>query len=258
MDASALLEVLRKSVRSCTGGEERVAVAYSGGLDSSVIAALASEKTTVRAYTCATPRSFDRLNAWQRARAEGLEHLVVELSSAEVVNAVELAGSVVGTSNPIEIAYTIPIIVVLRESAEKTVLAGNGADELFGGYARYLSTKDPREMMKNDLRKARAEAALIESWAASMGRRARFPFMDERVVRFSESLSADQKISAMDRKVILREVARSLGLPSYRLPKKAAQYSSGILREMERIARSNDLTLAEWTRSISPADGRSA
>jgi asparagine synthase (glutamine-hydrolysing) len=50
------------------------------------------------------------------------------------------------------------------------------------------------------------------------------------------------------RKLVLREVAVLLGLDAHDRPKKAAQYSSGIMREMERLARKEGMSMSEWTK----------
>ena len=50
---TSLLNALRESITSAIGKERTVAVAYSGGLDSSLIASLAKESAEVKCYTCA-------------------------------------------------------------------------------------------------------------------------------------------------------------------------------------------------------------
>jgi len=258
MVASALLGVLRESVRSSVGDEKQVAVAYSGGLDSSVIAALARERAEVRAYTCSAGSSFDGLNADKRARTERLQHAMLELSPEDIVDGVRLAGEVIGSSDPTRIAYTIPLMTVVVRAQERTVLAGNGADELFGGYAKYLRAADPLGLMANDLGKAIEEAGRIRAWAMSTGKSLEFPFLAHEVMELSASLGMEEKISGSTRKVILREVAGLLNLPSSQLPKKAAQYSSGVMKAMEGAARASGLTVVDWTRKVLSEHRRSA
>jgi asparagine synthase (glutamine-hydrolysing) len=162
-----------------------------------------------------------------------------------------LASRALGTAEPMPIAYSIPTLKVIEESKCRLVLAGNGADELFGGYSKYLASKNPREAMDADIEKMLSEADLIKRWAASRGKRAGFPFAREEVHEFSASVPLSKKIDGTDRKVILRDAARLLGLPSDDRPKKAAQYSSGVLKLMRGLAREEGRSLADWTKSIS-------
>lgn len=186
-----------------------------------------------------------------------MNHILLEPSREEFLDAVKLTAKAIRCCDPTRIAYTLPLVVVINESSERVVLAGNGADELFGGYARYLTAANPRREMSVDLEKARAEAALVQSWAASDGKSVRFPYLDPVVVGACGSLGFEQLISGGQRKVILTETARLLGLASHAFPKKAAQYSSGVLREMRSLARQESLTISEWTRKVVEGDSRS-
>ncbi len=250
MDAIGLLKRLREATQGIIGGEPAVAVAYSGGLDSSVLAAIALEFSEVKCYTCAVEGSFDSRKASEYAAQDGVNHLAVNLSQKDLVGAVARASGLLSSTDPIRIAYTIPLMCVLEGCHEDCLLAGNGADELFGGYARYSDVEDPRTMMAADLEKMQQEASLLSAMATSVGKRIGFPFASEEVVSFSEQTPLGDKVNGLGRKLILREVARMMGLPSYNRPKKAAQYSSGILREMKRTSRRESLGLSEWTARV--------
>jgi asparagine synthase (glutamine-hydrolysing) len=251
MDDERLLVLLRKAVRAEIRDEKMVSVAYSGGVDSSVIAAIAKEACPVRCFTCAVEGSFDATNAAMRAEEEGLRLTLLEIDADDLRKYVASASEALGTADPIQIAYSIPTLKVLEESHHKLVLAGNGADELFGGYSKYLTARDPRETMDADIEKMLNEANMIMEWAASRRKRAGFPFIREEVREFSATLPLSKKIDGTDRKVILRDVARLLGLPSDDRPKKAAQYSSGVLKLMRGLAREEGMSLADWTDGIS-------
>jgi len=246
MDTNELLTRLRWSTRDIIGSEPRVAVAYSGGLDSSVIAAVALEFSEVSCYTCAVPGSFDSLKASEYAAQDRVDHLTISLSEVELLGWVGRASTLLSSTDPVRIAYTIPILCVLEECAEGCVLAGNGADELFGGYAKYSDAENPGQMMATDLEKMQQEANLLTAHAAALGRRIGFPFATKEVISFARLTPLEQKVKGSGRKLILREAARLMGLPSYDRPKKAAQYSSGILKEMKRISRKEHLGLSEW------------
>lgn len=250
MDEEMLLDALRTAIRAVIGDEERATIAYSGGIDSSIVAALAKEVCGVRCMTCAAEGSFDALNAEGRATEEGLSFAMIEITADELADGVAMASRALGTADPVAISYTIPTLRVIESSDDRLVLAGNGADELFGGYSRYTRVQDPLGAMKEDIGKMMYEAAKLSQWATSRGKRAGFPFARDEVRVFSETVPLDRKIRGADRKMILMDVARLLGLPSFSRPKKAAQYSSGVLKLMRQSARGEGKTLADWTRSI--------
>ena len=257
MEATEAIDLLRESTRKIASGQPHVSVAYSGGLDSSVIAAIAREFATVHCYACAVEGSFDAGNAASRAESESLDFTLIPLNTGQMPSIVREAVELLQTLNPLQLAYTIPILTVLKESTENLVLAGNGADELFGGYAKYASAKDPSKLMADDIDKMLQEGERLKAAAIHFKKHIGFPFASEKLMAFSRSLPLDRKITPFTRKVILREVARNLGLPSHNLPKKAAQYSSGTLKEMEKLARAEGISLSEWTRRIAGATGRS-
>jgi asparagine synthase (glutamine-hydrolysing) len=247
MDTEGLLEALRDSVRREVGRAAEVAVAYSGGLDSSVIAALASERVKVSCQTWAVEGSFDAANVVARAEEERLHVHLNLLGPERLKSAVASASAALETRNPLQLAYTVPLVLVLEESAEKVVLVGNGADELFGGYSKYTSMDDPEAKMSSDLEKMLREADHLRHWAETKGKTIGLPFAGDEVIRISRDIPLSRKIAGDERKVVLRDVARLLGLPSHNRPKKAAQYSSGVLKLMQSMARREGLSLTQWT-----------
>jgi asparagine synthase (glutamine-hydrolysing) len=258
MKTEDLLQILRESTRRAIGHETEVAVAYSGGVDSSIVAAIARESAHVNCYTCAVDGSFDAQNAERRAREEGFDLKLVGLTAEDLVKELVVAAQVLGRSDPVPLAYSIPLIMVLRTSTERTTLAGNGADELFAGYAKYSSHPDPEGAMSEDLHKMTVEAARLQNWSSGLGKRLGLPFADDSVISFSKTIPLADKISPSGRKLILREGAKRLGLPSHDRPKKAAQYSSGVLRLMEKAAKESGLSVAEWAEGVVDSSRRSA
>lgn len=258
MEVAEALGLLRKSTEATISGEDAVAVAYSGGLDSSVVASIAGEFAKIRCYTCVVRGSFDARNVKARAESESLELILVELTAKDIPAIVDETADMLGTSDPMPLAYTIPVLAVLKEARERLVLAGHGADEMFGGYAKYASVRNPALMMAEDLDKMLREGERLKKAANTLGKRIGFPFVSKELIEFSRSLPLDRKVTPLERKILLREIARMLGLPSHDLPKKAAQYSSGVLKEMERLAKADGRSLADWTRSLAQKHGRSS
>ena len=250
MDTEDLLKALRASVRDCVDGSAAAAVAYSGGVDSAVIEALARESTRTVCYTCAAPGSHDLARAPAWAAESGTELRMIQLDGRRLEQLVAEACDALRTDEPLRVAYTVPIICVLDESEQGVVLTGSGADELFGGYAKYQEEADPGPRMEKDLGRALEDIRLLGSYAESIGKRLEAPFCAPEVVSFAEGLPLERKLCRGDRKIILREAARSLGVLSHDSPKKAAQYSSGVMKEMKAMAKARGLELREWTAGL--------
>jgi len=257
MDSQKLLELLRKSTKEIIGGEAAVAVAYSGGVDSSIIARIASESSKVVCYAGAMPGSYDARNVKVFAARENLNITTLTIDRDELAKAVARASVVLGSHDPVKIAYTVPVMLVIERSKEPLVLIGNGADELFAGYAKYASLDDPNRMMEDDLRKMLEEVKRLDVLAASIGKRLGYPFVSGEMLSFARETPLSDKISSSGRKLILRDAAKLLGLESHPRPKKAAQYSSGVMREMERLAKSEGLSLRAWLERTTSDEERS-
>ncbi len=241
---------LTSAIEECIGGAEAVAVAYSGGLDSTLVAAIAARMARVRCYACAVKGSHDWRNLPTYADEVGCTLSMVDLDAGDVRDLVREAATVMRAVNPTTVAYSVPIMCVLREADEDTVLTGSVADEIFGGYAKYAGQDDPGGRMAEDLEKALAELGLLRAYAQRIGKRLEAPFASEEVVGIARRYPP-REMAAGDRKLPLRDLARAMGLAACDRPKKAAQYSSGVLKEMRRQAAEAGRTLEEWVAEVS-------
>lgn len=255
MDAERLLKLLRISVRECVASSGSVAVAYSGGVDSALVERIARECADTRAYTCAVRGAYDHGRAPLMAEESGVSLRMVDLDREALVELVRKACGILGTADPMRVAYSVPIICVVDACGEDVVLVGSGADELFGGYAKYLDDGDPERSMAADLVKMQAETEALDAYARSAGKRLCAPFASGEIIRFARGLPTGRKLGGGERKIVLREAAKALGVLSHDRPKKAAQYSSGVLKEMRRTAREEGADLGDWTARIA-SEGR--
>lgn len=141
-DASERLgELLREAVEALLGADAPVGSIASGGLDSSVVTALAAAarpglQTFHVAYRGAWPhdeRGFARLVAQQA----GTRHTLVELDPARVPELLPTVVRHLGQPNADPIAVsTYALFEGVRAAGCKVALTGDGADELLCGYDR--------------------------------------------------------------------------------------------------------------------------
>jgi len=251
MEAIVLLNALKGVVTRSVASEGKAAVAYSGGLDSSLIAKLASDSAEVICYSCVTEGSYDAKRVLGQGKADGLEVRMLTIADEDMPSLVSRTANAICSTDPVKISYSIPAVAVLARCSESLVLAGNGADELFAGYSKYvLRPSEYESNMKNDLRKSLEEAERLKIFARSLGKRAFFPYLTDEIVTVGCDIPLEQKMSRGSRKAILCEAGRIAGLSAADRPKKAAQYSSGTLKMMRGLAKSSNLALSQWTLDV--------
>ena len=140
--AAELRERLRDSVRAHLVADVPVGVLLSGGVDSSLLAALAAGVSESRVSTFSIgfrERTFNELDlARQVAERYGTDHheLVVTPQIAEL-----LPKLVAAFDEPFADSSAVPTFLVSELASQhvKVVLSGEGADELFGGYETYAA-----------------------------------------------------------------------------------------------------------------------
>ena len=245
-DIDYLLEHLERAVTDSVAGRSRITVAYSGGLDSSVVAILAQRRVEVLCRTACTRNSKDMTEALLQARLDGLDLEISELTDADIEWFAGLAADVLGTDDPVRVGYTIPLLAVLTSAKDDTVLVGSCADELFAGYAKYESVNDVERQMEIDLEKALSELNKLTEYAKSEHKHLAAPFAAKVVAEAAAAIPMSCKIGPSGRKLILRDLAARIGAKGYDRPKKAAQYSSGVAKAMDRMAKHKGLPQRDW------------
>ena len=143
-----LQAVLEESVAAHMVADVPVASFLSGGLDSSLITALAADREpSIEAYTITFRPEDQRLEAmpddavYARKMAA---HLGIQLHEIEInPNVVDMLPRVVDVlDEPIGDPAAINTVLMCqaaREAGVKVLLSGMGADELFGGYRKHLA-----------------------------------------------------------------------------------------------------------------------
>jgi asparagine synthase (glutamine-hydrolysing) len=145
--------ILRDAVRIRLRSDVEVGAFVSGGIDSSSVASLAAEvQPDIRLFTISfSEPEYDELPMVRRLMAalperfggSGLEHEVCSRDSLR-----DLPGIVRSVGELISLGTVLPTDQVCRMAARrlKVVLTGEGADEVFAGYRKFLLEAAAAEM----------------------------------------------------------------------------------------------------------------
>jgi len=243
--ARELAVLLEESVEERVRGHRRVAVSFSGGLDSSLLALLASKHTEVVLCSAYAPGSRDEGQSEKAAALLGLELETAVLDEKTVAKRSREAELPPGEATLMDKAlwciYSATSELAKRKKARMIIL-GQLADELFGGYMKYAlkATAEgagaAERMMKEDVKACADRGFLRDEAACSASCEVRFPYADSGIASFAAWLPLGYKIRGGERKAVLRAAALELGLPEElaAAPKKAAQFSSGAAKLLKR------------------------
>lgn len=236
---------LRSAVDATMGALPDVPVAFSGGLDSALVAAA----STGPCYVLGTEDASD-VEAARRAATQMDRHVEhVEISLEWIDRAVPTVSEIIATTDPLDVSIALCLYRVgeaVAGDGYKCLALGQGADELFGGYQKIAHPSGDDRVEADTVRGARDEmietiprqAARDVQVLRAAGVEPMCPFLSDAVVSAALQLPSELIVHAGERKRGLRRIA-SQSLPDsivYR-EKEAVQYGSRMARELDRLAR---------------------
>ncbi|WP_420440022.1 asparagine synthase B [Candidatus Palauibacter sp.] len=250
-DPGRVREALEEAVHRQLMSDVPYGVLLSGGLDSSIISALAMKFSRRRVETGDAEEAW-----WPR-----LHSFAIGLEGAPDLEAARAAAEAIGTVHH-EIVYTLeegldaisdvirhletfdvttvrastPMYLMARRIKAmgiKMVLSGEGADEVFGGYLYFHKAPDARAFHEETVRKLdqlhKYDCLRANKSMAAWGVEARVPFLDREFLDVAMSLDPESKRPADGsmEKHILREAFEGL-LPDEILWRQKEQFSDGV------------------------------
>ena len=242
---SAVADAVEAALGPAAGEPGETAVAFSGGVDSALVAAGLGGPC----YVAGFPDSHDIETARAAAGEMDLDLHVVELGHRDVERAVPEIARATGRTNAMDVSIVLPLYLIAERTAADgfdRLAVGQGADELFGGYQKVARAPDDHRVDADTVRGARTETVMslpdqLERDVLALraaGVEPVAPLLDDRVVAAALSLPGDLLVDGDERKVALRRAARRW-LPDALATrdKKAIQYGSLVSRELDRLAR---------------------
>ncbi len=264
--AKTLQKLLERSIQMRVLGQKEVAVAFSGGLDSSLVAWLAKKAGVVVDLIHVSMENQPETEEARKAAKELDLPLHVHLfTEADVKKVISTVVEIIEEADPIKASVGVPFFWNAQKASEsgyQVLLAGQGADELFGGYQRYVNEyllegdEKVRKTMFHDVAVIHESNIERDEKICSYHYvELRLPFASYQIAEFAMSLPTELKIEKKAdslRKLVLRKTAKDLGLPTSIVdkPKKAVQYSTGINSALKKLAKKQNLTLGEYVNRI--------
>ncbi len=238
--------------------EEKVGIAFSGGLDSSVLALLSKN---CQLYTVGLENSSDVEWSIQVAKElnKPIKTKIITLPEAERI--IKAVVHILKSTDVTHVGIGCVVYAVLemaKADGVKIVLGGLGAEEIFGGYKRHIEYGKDLDNIHDRLWEGlygmeKRDLARDLPIAKHFGITLVAPFLDEELVTYAMQIDPSLKINNDRRKIILQETAYALGLSkevAFR-KKMAAQYSSKFDRAMEKLAKKKGFDLKkEYLQSL--------
>ena len=176
-------------------------IAFSGGLDSSILAQIKKDQG-LNAITIITKDFLGTDLPYSQITAKHID-IPLELKYVnidEMLGAVENTIKILKNFNDIEIRNSIIPYLYLNTLKEKNVtkvITGDGADEIFAGY-NFLVKKDHTEL-KGELKRIKEIMHFTSQKIANeLGLSIQMPFIDESIIKSVETLPVNLLINKKD------------------------------------------------------------
>lgn len=241
--------LLRDSIKARLTSYTRHCVAFSGGVDSFLIAlyTIMNTQEEIILINTAFPDSFDRINGIQGYHDlskmfpdRSIVLIENDLLSLDIRAHLSLIKDLIYPKTK-TMDMNLGIIlyftsICASKMGFKVIYLGAGADEIFGGYNRYKDTDIVTDAMFYDiLTISNHNLTRDDRIVGNQNIEARFPFLDRRLILFSFSLSPDnfikKEIGLIKNKCVLRDLLKFHGFErAASIPKKAMQYGTGLAK----------------------------
>ena len=250
-DRVALRQSLEDAVVSHLMTDVPYGVLLSGGLDSSITAALAAKHAEMRvedheekpawwprlhSFAIGLEGSPDLAAAQKAADHIGTVHHGFTFTIQEGLDALEEVIYHLETYDVTTIRAATPMFLIarkIRAMGIKMVLSGEGADEIFGGYLYFHKAPNGRAFHEETVRKLSRlhsyDCLRANKSMSAWGVEARVPFLDKEFLDVAMSINPADKMITGDRieKQILREAFSHL-LPESIAWRQKEQFSDGV------------------------------
>ncbi|MCJ8306784.1 MAG: asparagine synthase [Nitrosopumilus sp.] len=236
-----LLDTFKNSI-SETVKEKKIGIAFSGGVDSTLISKICSDMNyDITLLTIGFPESHDILFAKEVNAYLKYSHHTLEIDSDTFPTISSKIRQIINTDNLSwnENCIAFYYVSKLANSLDlDTVVTANGIDELFCGYNAYREAFSGGESKINEVMIAKLDNELkmmksVNIIASEFGVNILQPLLTSKFIDYAKTIPISEKIHDSEdlyRKHIIRKLASEVNVPelSCTKRKKALQYGSKI------------------------------
>ena len=242
---SQLLDQIQYAIKN-TVLDNSVGVAFSGGVDSTLIAKLLHDDGyDIHLLTIGFHDSHDINFAKQVNEILKFKHDILEIEPESFQETSEKIHHIIKTDNLSWNENSIAFYYVSKLAKSlgiSTVVTANGIDELFCGYNAYreaisVSVEEVMNVMNKKLDNEMKMMIAVNNVTSSFGVKILQPLLNENFISYAKTIPISEKITDSDdlqRKHVIRKLAVSCGVPeiSAYKQKKALQYGSKIHKQL--------------------------
>lgn len=260
-----LENLIAESVKAGSDHVSKASLGFSGGIDSYLLAYFLKENAVDIDLVCAGMEgSLDFEIAEKAADSLSLTLRIETIHPSQLESDLRFVLNSIEEDDALKACIALPLYWATKSAFEhgsQVFFTGGGSDELFGGYLKYMNISKSSVRMAEDM----MFKDIVESYrvnferdfkvCADLGVELRLPFADISIINYALSLPIDLKIpkdSSGLRKPLLRALAIEKGLDEEVISKqkKAIQYSTKVVREVNRLAKSRGLTMEGFISKI--------
>ncbi|MEM4137126.1 MAG: asparagine synthase C-terminal domain-containing protein [Candidatus Anstonellaceae archaeon] len=246
---SKLATLLENSIKKIS--KYNAAIAFSGGLDSTTLAAISKKfYKPILITISASKNAEDLIYAKKVSKELKLPLKVVYIDKKKILQAYPTVWKIMpGTLVDLEIMIaTYFICKKAKEEKKEAVIFGSGAEELFVGYNKYFVAlgegKNLKKILDLELKTLpKRDILRIKKIAKIFNLLALFPFMDKKFVKEVKKIDLKFHINKELSKPVLREIAKLFSVPSQVInrKKRALQYGSNVHKICLKLAKENKI-----------------
>ncbi|MGN0212043.1 MAG: asparagine synthase B, partial [Muribaculaceae bacterium] len=250
-DISMLRDALEDAVRRQLMSDVPYGVLLSGGLDSSIISAIAGKYAARRIETDGKQEAWwprlhsfavglkgapDLMAARKVAEHIGTVHHEINYTIQEGINALRDVIYYIETYDVTTVRASTPMYLlarVIKSMGIKMVLSGEGADEIFGGYLYFHKAPSAKAFHEETVRKIKKlhlyDCLRANKSLSAWGVEGRVPFLDKEFLDVAMRINPADKMSKNGRieKWVLRKAFEDM-IPESIAWRQKEQFSDGV------------------------------